>query len=472
MQILTAAAAVLNRPIETLSAEKSLPAQGMDSLSAVLLIARLHDQGYALTLEDFLNAPSVRELAGTLKKIYTDKTNEQPVTVSQVYQVTDMQDTWIRRHFRIVRSFRIPVGIDEATFGARAEKILNNHPALRSAFFEEGETCFTKVLGQKKAYWEYRDYRMLKPERRRSAVGAYLTGLYGFPKPESLFFPAAFRMSDDETAFVLVCDHTAIDGLSEQILLEDLITDRPDRQDAYISWLEAIHDPARLNVAKEFWQEYLKDSVPACIPAPAEGKFSDSQAKGAYNLSFTPEEADVLEQKSRTLEVSVTTMVLFAYGSAFLKLLGQESIFFECVVSGRAIPVSGLADTVGCMVNSVPVRLSVRDSIKDFMTGCLQADQYSYLPLKDIMLSAFGRETIPKMAPHIDSLLFPTREAISRAGPLYQLDYSVFPEGSFLWKADNCLRLTLHFDVKQYDPAFTDKLVQSMESLLREQIGS
>ena len=124
------------------------------------------------------------------------------------------------------------------------------------------------------------------------------------------------------------------------------------------------------------------------------------------------------------------------------------------------------------MVNSVPVRLSVRDSIKDFMTGCLQADQYSYLPLKDIMLSAFGRETIPKMAPHIDSLLFPTREAISRAGPLYQLDYSVFPEGSFLWKADNCLRLTLHFDVKQYDPAFTDKLVQSMESLLREQIGS
>ena len=120
----------------------------------------------------------------------------------------------------------------------------------------------------------------------------------------------------------------------------------------------------------------------------------------------------------------------------------------------------------------MPVRLSVRDSVKDFMNGCLQADRYSYLPLKEIMLSAFGRETVPKMAPHIDSILFPTREAVKQTAPLYQLDYSVFPEGSFLWKEDGCLRLTLHFDVKQYDPAFTDKLIQSMESFLREQIDS
>jgi len=513
--ILQQAAQVLQTEMSALSADRSLVSQGMDSLAAILLISRLYDEGYVLSMPDFLKAESVHELA---VRVQSDNLPEQPdtapvaqntenvqtatanepafrpeqdVRTSRVFPATDMQKTWIRRHFRVVKSYRIPFGIEEEVFRERAEQIVRNHPALRGVLFEDGDETFTKVLAQKEASWEYHDLRNLKPDRRQAAVGLYLTQLYGFPKPETLFCPIAFRTADDETAIIQICDHTAVDGLSEILLLENLLRESPEHQDAYISWLTYCHGAEQRKEAETFWHDYLQGAVPAIIPAPKDnGDYhaeenpwvtvnslglinpldiaQSANRPGAYNIILSREETEALKQRCAALEVSLSSMVLFAYGSALLEVLGAESVFFECVISGRAMPVQGITETVGCLVNSVPVRITRGQSEKEFMNGCLMADRYGMLSMKEIMRAAFGTEMVPPVAGHINPLLFPEREGMRGVSPLYAFDYGVFPEGNFLWESADCLHLSLRYDPAQYDTGFTKKMVQRLEARLRK----
>lgn len=499
--LLQQATQILGVDMSELSLDESLVSQGMGSLGVIRLLSRLYDEGYMLTMQNFLEAGSVRQVAASMQRIETkgqpdDIKTQQPATAlavhaekpgqaeaartSRVFPATDMQKTWLRRRFRIVKSYLVPFGIERDRFRERAERIIRSHPALRGVLFDDGGETFTKVLAGKAPAWEYHDLRNLKPDRRKTAVGVHLAQLYGFPKPESLFCPVAFRMADDETAILLICDHTAVDGVSELLLLEDLLTDRIEGQDAYIPWLEYCHASSQKKEAEAFWHEYLKSAVPAVIPPSGSGLGTscspltasiDARQPGAYNIVLTREETDVLKRYCARLEISLSSKVLFAYGTALLHSLGEECVFFECAVSGRAVPVHGLADTVGCLVNCVPVQISRGQSEKDFMSGCLMADRYSMLPMKEIMRAAFGTETVPPMAEHITSLLFPAREALRKVSSLYPFDYAVFPEGNFLWESEGCLHLSLHFDPKRYDMAFTARLVQMMGKMMRDPIS-
>ena len=473
------AADIMKLPEAQVSLERSFLSQGMDSLSAVLLISALADAGYSLTLLDFLNAPSARELAKRLQKNETEVRTDSKT--SPIYPATDMQERWIRKQFQISRAWKIPFGMEEADLRAYAERMLRRHPALRAAFFQDGEWYKTKVLAAKKADCDYRDLRGLAPAERFQAVKTCLDSLFGCPRPENLFFPTALRVGEDETVVILTLSHCGVDAMSEQILLSELLdAETPPRgTDAFLAWLKACNAPEYREHARAFWKDYLRGASPASIPAPEIGSprtgtlksfgpagpsvlYPSPKPVNAYNICLTEAQTAALEQRCREEEYTVSAVVMYAYGEALSKLLNRENIFFECVFSGRTVPVGGMQDTVGCLVNTLPACYRRGETIREFLQGILQADLYSALPLRDILQAAFGTAQRPAMAPEIDSLLMPTREGTDRAEPIFALDYARMPEGSFLWKADGCLHLTLRFPAVEYDKGFTDALAARM----------
>ncbi len=473
------AADVMKLPVEKVSLERSLLSQGMDSLSAVLLISALADAGYRLTLLDFLNAPSGRELAKRLQGNKAGvKTSQQ---TSSIYPATDMQETWIRKRFQISRAWKIPFGMEETDLRAYTERMLRRHPALRATFFPDGDRFDTKVLANKAADCEYRDIRGLALVERQRAVILCLKSLFGCPKPGNLFFPTALRVGEEETIVILTLDHRGVDAISEQILLAELLErgNSASKPDAFLTWLKACNEPEYREHAREFWRDYLRESSPAVIPSPQPGSpqagclktfgpagpsvlYPSPRPVNAYNICLTEAQTLALEQRCREEEYTVSSLVMYAYGEALSRLLNQENIFFECVFSGRTIPEVGMQNTVGCLVNSVPACYRRCETIREFLQGTLQADLYSALPLRDIFLAAFGTAELPAMAPEIDSLLIPVREEISKAEPIFALDYACMPEGSFLWKADGRMHLTLRFPAAEYDKGFTDALAVHM----------
>lgn len=473
------AADIMKLPEAEVSLERSFLSQGMDSLSAVLLISALAGAGYSLTLSDFLNAPSARELAGKLRKKETEAGMDSKT--SPVYPATDMQERWIRKQFQISRAWKIPFGMEEADLRAYAERTLRRHPALRAAFFPDGEQYKTRVLAAKRADCEYRDLRGVAPAERFRAVKTCLENLFGCPRPGNLFFPTALRVGESETIVILTMNHCGVDAMSEQILLSELLEPGTSARgtDAFLSWLKACHEPEYRERARGFWKGYLRDAFPASIPAPGSGSpqtgvlktfgpagpsvlYPSSVPVNAYNICLTEAQTSALEKRCREAEYTVSSVVMHAYGEALSRFLNLENIFFACVFSGRTVPVGGMQDTVGCLVSSLPACYRRGETIPEFFRGMMQADLYSALPLRDILQAAFGTARLPAMAPEIDSLLMPRREGTGRAEPVFALDYARMPEGSFLWKADGRLHLTLRFPAAEYEQGFTDALAARM----------
>ena len=459
--VIACAADVLNLPEADISPSMSLIALGMDSLSALGLIGLLDERGYALTIHTFLSAGSIRELAAELQRRVAVPTAPEK-RVSAVCPVTDLQDYWIRNPYRVFTAFTANIALTEAEFKRRVERLTDRHPALRSAFFADGEAWRTRVLARKDAAWEYHDLRGRSTDPRavlRAAIGR----LSGALSPDALLFAGAWRIGESETAFLLGSDHRAVDGMSEKLLIADLLSSEPvGARDGYIDWLEAIQSPEALDAAEDFWRDYLSGAAPAFLPPAQRG---GSSSVRALSIELNAAQTARLVSRCKAEGVTLPAMVVYQYGAALSALTGEPDLCFYAGGSGRSMPMKGLDRTVGCLTQIIPVRWRWGMSPKAFMEGYLDADRYSYLPARRIFRAAMNLPAPPPLAPFINSLIFPKVGAQDWT-PLFDVDYRRIPVGNFLWLDGGALNLAFHFDAGLWNAAFAEALVRTLEGNL------
>lgn len=437
------------------------------------------------------------------------ETSETMRSCFEIYEATDLQKSYLKNPLRVVNSFEIGIGLTNEQFSERLAEIGEKHPALRSIFFmEDGRYC-TRISEWKSLPGKFRDMRRLGPGQLNALVSARMVQLYIEENPETMFYLDAYRTGEESTVLVFAADHRVMDGFSQRILLEEIANgftavkqaDTDDglsaekqgeeagglrakaqegiadglrvgvqketygntavpKEDGYALWLRETHSAEKIREAEGFWRAYLQGSVPACIPVNL--AYSGQPDVRSFSVDLDAAQTENLKSKCRACGVSVPSMALYQYGRALLGLLGEESVFFTGALSGRQFDMPGMDKVVGCIVNTVPLKISRQDTPKSFMDQCMTADAYSFLSRGRIMQAAFGKKTVPMTAPFITSEIFPEMGGRVEIRPFMQAHYRNMPEGNVLWEDAEGLHVVFHFDADMWDGGFLEKLVERM----------
>ncbi|MGW0538412.1 amino acid adenylation domain-containing protein, partial [Streptomyces sp. NPDC003032] len=287
--------------------------------------------------------------------------------------------------------------LDAGALRAACEALLARHTTLRTCFRrrKSGEWAQLVLRGVPLA-WHHEDLAHLDPAAREDAAGHIVEAdrLKRFdPASPPLWRLTLIGLGEGRHRLVLTFHHTLVDGWSLPVLVREMIAlyasggdpsglpaARPYR--AYALWLSEQDRDA----AADAWREALSDVAEPTLVAP-----------GAARAPVLPErvpgelpEADTerLTAWARGAGLTLNTVVQGAWALLLAQLTGRDDIVTGNTVSGRPPEVDGIESMVGMMINTVPLRVSLRPA--ETLAGLLariQGEQAEMLPHQHLGLA-------------------------------------------------------------------------------------
>ncbi|BCA53908.1 hypothetical protein W02_10480 [Nitrospira sp. KM1] len=213
--------------------------------------------------------------------------------------------------------------------------------------------------------------------------------------------------------------HLIVDGWSLALVLKDLLTayegqqrgaavqlssPRPYRD--YIAWLSKRN----MNEAESFWRESLagfQSRTPLSFDGPASGTMPEARPFAEQSRRITETRTAALHALAKRLRLTVNTIVQGAWSLLLHRYSGSTDILFGATVSGRPAELSGSDEMIGLFINTLPVRVAIRqempltDWLRDLQDRNSRLSQYEWTPLADIQRWS----EIPNGQPLFDSLV-------------------------------------------------------------------
>ena len=280
--------------------------------------------------------------------------------------------------------------LDPARMRAAAGHVLARHPNLRVAFRHEDLPQPVQVIcADAEPSWTEVDLSTLPPDEREAEAArlaaAERTRRFDLDEPPLLRL-LLVTLDEHTHRLSVTVHHILWDGWSTSIVLRELLAGyaegaRPELPDPtpyrdYLAWLadqdaEAARAAWAANLAGLGQPTYVAPDLPSA------DQVAHDQLRGALAPDLTAE-LGALAQRGG---VTVNTIVQLAWALLLARLTGQDDVVFGTSVSGRPPELAGVADMVGMLTNTIPirVRLDQGESAAALMTR-LQAEQAALLP--------------------------------------------------------------------------------------------
>ena len=382
--------------------------------------------------------------------------------------------------------------LDVTTLHEAWQATLDRHSALRTSFhWRAGADPVQVVHRQVRPDWTVLDWRTMTEPARRAALADLLDAdrARGFDverAPLARFF--LVRTADEVYEFVFSHHHLLLDGWSfPRVLSEvssryaarlrggaaDLPPARPFRD--YIAWLRR-QDPG---AADRYWRDLLAGfTSPVSLVAAPAGQPVPAALPGCREVVLDEEETGTVTRFARAHGLTVNTLVQGAWALLLGRYTGATDVVHGMTVSGRPPELDGVADIVGLLINTVPVRTGVvADArvvpwLRDLQAQLAASRQYEHATLAEVQRCS----DVPRDEPLFDTLVvvenYPetggepadgieltTRNAETVAHPNYPVTLSVAP--------GRRLALQLWFDRQHVDEERAASIVGSFAALLR-----
>ncbi|TQF01225.1 amino acid adenylation domain-containing protein [Kitasatospora acidiphila] len=294
-------------------------------------------------------------------------------------------------------------------FGA----LLARHPHLQAAFHQtSGGQLLQLIPRAVRLPWAEHDLtgrteadQRTELDRLRTTERARRFDLSAPP----LLRVALIRLAEQRHTLVLTNHHILWDGWSLGVLFGDLMELYRAGSDAalprttalrdYLGWLADQDGEA----ARAAWREALAGlHGPTCLGQagkrlPGRTEQADDQpteqlARATEVLST--ELTERLATTARDLGVTVNILLQAALGLTLAHLTGRQDIVFGSVVSGRPAELPGVERIAGLLINTVPVRIRLRQAetvtsllarLRDEQSALLP---HQHLPLADLQRTA------------------------------------------------------------------------------------
>jgi len=408
--------------LSTVGVESPLFALGGHSLTAMQILARVHDDlGADVSLRRFLEAPTVAGLAKAIATAsLTRHTPIAPAPVLPHYPLSfEQQQVWLDQLLAPAAAYNvfdvIPIGdVDQAALVRSLEQLVERHAILRTTFAEVNGDPRQQVHAQ--GVLSVQSHSGATDNERRG----FVAGEIGRP----------FALDQ-----LPLCRVTLIDGPGQQPLLlwvaHHLICDAWSLDLLHREWhalYAAARDggvppPSPLPIQykdyaywqagqefireRRFWREALA-GAPRHLDLPRDRhRGPQRQFSGArHAATLAPATVRALRELALAHDTTMSNLMLAVFNLLVFQLTGQADVCVVTAVANRSRPE--LARVAGLFVNLVPIRTRLGDDmdvdrlIADVTEGMRQALDHGGYPFS-LLVRETGREAHDDLRPFMDA---------------------------------------------------------------------
>ncbi|MGX1315217.1 amino acid adenylation domain-containing protein/non-ribosomal peptide synthase protein (TIGR01720 family) [Streptomyces calvus] len=248
--------------------------------------------------------------------------------------------------------------LDPGALKSAAMSLVARHDALRAGFRHEGLSRAVQVVPAEVPV-DWRDADADAEDDVEALLAQERSRRFDLTRPPLVRF-LLVRLSAERHCLALTLHHTVVDGWSLPVLVRELIelyaadralpAVRPYKD--YLGWL-ASRDRA---AARRAWEEAFHGfEEPALLAPAAPGRTPVMPGRVTTQLSRGTTER--LNERARSLGVTLNSVVQAAWGLVLSRLLGRTDLAFGTTVSGRPAELDGVEDMVGLFINTLPLRV-------------------------------------------------------------------------------------------------------------------
>ncbi|MFD1501195.1 non-ribosomal peptide synthetase, partial [Streptosporangium lutulentum] len=396
-------AAVLG--LERVGAEDDFFTLGGDSIVAMQLVGRARAAGLVISPRDVFRHKTVAALAAVagapggaslaspayaaLVTLTDDERAGLPAGDAEILPLTPLQAGLLFHAsfdsgadgpdvYTVQVSYDLDGPLDAARLREAGQALLDRHDNLRAGFryLSSGRPVAVvprtvtlpwrqvDLSGLDEADHEARWTRCLAQERRRFT-----------PSEPPLLRLMLARLSSGRHRLVLSHQHLLLDGWSVSQLmreLSELYAHGADSSDPlgrradpsgppapyrdFLAWL-ARQDA---EVSADAWAEALDGLEEPTHLVPADPNRAPIVPE-THTTHLTRELTEALTALARSRSLTVNTLVQGAWSILLSRLTGRDDVVFGATVSGRPPELDGVESMIGLFINTVPVRVRVRD---------------------------------------------------------------------------------------------------------------
>ncbi|MFH8520090.1 amino acid adenylation domain-containing protein [Streptomyces gelaticus] len=260
---------------------------------------------------------------------------------------------------------RFLIGPSVAAEAVRAAvtALLDRHPNLRACFRHERLDRPVQVVPKAvRVPWTEADLTGLAPDAVRVRTDEVLRedAALRFDLARPPLVRATFLRNDTGAELIVSFHHILLDGWSMPVVerdLDALVAGRPLPPAApyrdYLVWLGG-RDRHKAEAA---WCESLEGLERPALLAPT----GPDTAPDRSQLWLTTGLTEQLVRRAAATGVTLNTLVQVSWALVLAGLTGSRDLVFGAVVSGRPHDLPGVESMVGLFINTLPVRVRLRD---------------------------------------------------------------------------------------------------------------
>jgi len=368
--------------------------------------------------------------------------------------------------------------VEAKAMRAAAATLLRRHPNLRAAFrFRRSGEPVALVPAEVALPWQELDLRgttgterVLAEERDRP---------FDLGSPPLLRF-LLLQLDDDRFTLVITHHHILLDGWSMPLLVRELFElyaqagsdaglPTPARFRDHLTWL-STQDTA---LSREVWRRYLDGLDEPTLVAAGHDLHAAAET-ATHTVWLDADLTAAVGETARGLDVTPNTVLQTVWALALGEHTGRTDVTFGLTSSGRSGEVPRSADIIGLLINTTPVRVTLRpdESIAGLLTR-VQRDQsrllaHTYLGLPEIqdgrgdLFDTFAvLENYPADADELDRL---GRLAGLRVSAVDGVDSSHYPLGVVATPGER-LRLDLRYRAEIVPTVVASRLAERVRDL-------
>ena len=377
---------------------------GGDSILMIQIVSRARQAGLALAQRDIFANPTVGELARVARPLEAVVAASPPTDaadgvalpasvlsqlgvgadeVEDAYPLSPMQQGLLfhelsgtggaEYHIQVRLTASGP--LDPAAYRAAWQEVVRRHAVLRTAFVWEGvPEPLQVVLHDVEPEWREEDWRGLDDDTVRARLEQLLAddrsrGLALTTAP--LMRLALLRTGDERYEVMWSLHHLLLDGWSAHAVLHEVEevlaarrAGRPVPADPPRPYRDYIATLTRDPAAEAFWRERLAGfTTPTRLElGPSSGQQAMDERYRRVARAIGADRSSALQAFGREQQVTLNTVVQGAWAVVLGRYTGDRDVLFGATVTTRPSSLDGVDRMVGLFLNSIPVRVQLRDT--------------------------------------------------------------------------------------------------------------
>ncbi|KAK0130297.1 hypothetical protein ONS96_000818 [Cadophora gregata f. sp. sojae] len=415
---------VLTIPRDKIGINQSFISLGGDSILAMLVGARCNDLNLNLRVEDILKYGTIAELALRTSAKVGDRNqdsllrdrydhlhrsimrNLHEVGVPRTCDVVDAYPTSPMQQGMLLSKARLSGDYNTSTiyevipksqrFAPNAESLLrawqqvvNRHSALRTFFVESTSQSgsFDQVVLRD---WDVASsttiFRNIAVESVEGVVQIFNQRPpqpYSYQQP-----PHNFTIIEAKSGRLfcrLNAEHTLVDGTSIAVIVRDIVLAYDEALEAqkvyqYSSYIDALQQ-VDCSVDNNYWKSYLDGMHPCLLPNLAYSLSREPPKAESRAIVVDIKEPQMLLKFCQSQEITVSALFRTVWGLLLRAYTGLDEVAFGYITNGRDLPLAGIGQIVGTLINMLVCRMNLKESspVRDVIAKA-QVDYRNSLP--------------------------------------------------------------------------------------------